>query len=223
MSQPNDDFIAPVCHHPVEILYQDEAILVINKPSGLLSLSGKNPLNQDSVHFRLRQQIPHCLMVHRLDFPTSGLMVLALSKSVNAKLTQQFQQRLIEKHYVAMLEGHISPESAVIDAAIAKHRFPLMKICQHSGKAARSDYALIAHLHEPARSLVLFKPQTGRTHQLRLHSLHIGHPILGCDLYASASSEDKAERLLLHASYLRFIHPLTQQPIAFHSPCPFLE
>jgi len=103
-----DDFIAPSCNDDIEILFQDESILLINKPSGLLSLSGKNLLNKDSVHFRLVQLFSSVTMVHRLDFGTSGLMVLALKKAVNGNLTRQFQARTVEKTYTALLQGHMS-------------------------------------------------------------------------------------------------------------------
>jgi len=102
-----DTFIAPPCHKQIEVLYEDEHLLLINKPSGLLSLSGKNPLNVDSVYERMLQAYPQMKMVHRLDFGTSGIMILALSKRVNAHLTKQFQFRTIVKQYTATLYGHL--------------------------------------------------------------------------------------------------------------------
>ena len=135
-----DHFVAPICYEQIEILYQDEFILLVNKPSGLLSLSGKNPLNKDSVHFRLVQQFPTATLLHRLDFGTSGVMLLALNKSANANLTRQFQARTVKKTYMAMLDGHLLSDYGDIDAPIAKDKpnFPLLKICYESGKQALS-------------------------------------------------------------------------------------
>lgn len=212
-----DEFIAPPCHEKIHVLYQDEAILVVNKPSGLLTLSGKNPLNLDSVHYRLRQEYPTCLMVHRLDFGTSGLMVLALNKTVNAHLTKQFQNRTVVKSYVAVLDGHVIAAEGFIEAAIAKDpaNFPLMQICEETGKAAKSHYRVLDYLNQPARTRVVFTPETGRTHQLRIHSREFGHAIVGCDLYGSHATQAMADRLLLHAQSLSFIHPLSNIKINF--------
>lgn len=223
MEIPIDNFVAPICHEDIEILYRDEYILLINKPSGLLSLSGKNPLNYDSVHFRIVQDFPSAMMVHRLDFGTSGIMVLALSKTINAHLTKQFQNRDVNKSYVAILDGELVPEHGVIDFPIAKDKpnFPLQKICWEVGKAALSQYQVLERLEAPLRTRVLFTPVTGRTHQLRIHSREIGHPILGCDLYGTDKTEDMSDRLLLHAIALEFDHPVTGERIKGKCACPF--
>ena len=223
MELPFDSFVAPICNEQIEILYQDEFILLINKPSGLLSLSGKNILNKDSVHFRLVQLFPTALMVHRLDFGTSGIMFLALNKSVNANLTRQFQDRSIVKTYMALLHGHLQDDKGCIDAPIAKDKpnFPLLKICHETGKQALSQYEVIERLQDPPGTRVLFTPLTGRTHQLRLHSREIGHPILGCDLYGTKQTENMADRLLLHALTLEFDHPVSGERIRGECPCPF--
>ena len=218
-----DDFIAPECHGQIAIVYQDEAIVVINKPTGLLSLSGKNPLNFDSVHYRLRQLFPTCLMVHRLDLGTSGLMVLALNKTVNAHLCKQFQDRQVEKQYVAMLAGHVQGASGEISAAISKDpdNFPVMKICATTGKAATTTYRVLDYLDHPKRTRIAFTPLTGRTHQLRIHSREFGHPIIGCDLYGCPETQAMASRLLLHACDLTFIHPLTHAVLSFSCEADF--
>ncbi len=223
MEAPFDGFVAPACNEQIEILYQDEFILLINKPSGLLSLSGKNILNKDSVHFRLVQQYPTALMVHRLDFGTSGIMLLALNKSVNANITKQFQNRSVVKTYMGLLHGHLQNDQGCIDAPIAKDKpnFPLLKICHESGKQALSRFEVIERLQDPPSTRVLFTPLTGRTHQLRIHSSEIGHPILGCDLYGSKQTENMASRLLLHALTLEFDHPVSGERIRGKCPCPF--
>jgi tRNA pseudouridine32 synthase/23S rRNA pseudouridine746 synthase len=226
----NDDFVAPKCDQFLEILYQDDDILLSDKPSGLLSLSGKNPLNWDSVHYRLvngqqgtTPSFPLAKLPHRLDFGTSGLMVVALHPQAAKYLNKQFQERRVKKRYIAMLAGELVDDSGEISAPIAKDPsiFPRVKICSSTGKAALSEYRVLERLSEPARTLVSYLPHTGRTHQLRIHSLAIGHPIIGCDLYSNSDSQTLAQRLQLHASDLYFEHPATGKMIHFHSPCPF--
>ncbi|MBG3011527.1 RluA family pseudouridine synthase [Proteus faecis] len=235
MSTIIDTFIAPPCHDEIEILYQDEHLILINKPTGLLSLSGKNPQNIDSVHYRLVKLFPECTLVHRLDFGTSGLMVVARNKSINALLCQQFSQRTVTKVYNALLCGHIDENEGIIDAPIAKNPalFPRMSICPVNGKPARSRYQVIERFYHTLEdgtllplTRVQFTPETGRTHQLRIHSQFIGHPILGCDLYDEydgglIKETKRTQRLMLHASELHFIHPISQVPIKACSESPF--
>ena len=224
-----DDFVAPECKGFVEIIYQDKDILLINKPSGLLSLSGKNPLNWDSVHHRLvhgqaglSPAFPEAKLPHRLDFGTSGLMVVGLNAPSSQHLNKQFQSGLIKKSYVAILDGWLDDTHGIISAPIAKDKrfFPRVKICPDTGKLAVSEYEVVQRLDQPRRSVVKFSPITGCTHQLRIHSLHIGHPILGCDLYKNHVSQAMADRLLLHASDLYFTHPISGE--SFHGECPCL-
>ncbi|WP_447855591.1 RluA family pseudouridine synthase [Enterobacter sp. WI-ESBL-E8] len=228
MSAIIDSFIAPPCHDDIEILWQDEHLLLINKPSGLLSLSGKNPQNLDSVHYRLVQIFPGCTLVHRLDFGTSGLMVVARNKAINAALCQQFSQRSVEKGYSALLCGHLENDEGVIDAPIAKDPalFPLMSICAISGKPARSRYRVVERFYQGADlplTRVMLTPETGRTHQLRIHCQQLGHPILGCDLYGGLDvpGAEDAPRLMLHASELNFIHPVSGEPVNARHAAPF--
>lgn len=223
MNRIVDTFVAPVCLEHIELLQQDPTLLIINKPSGLLSLSGKNPLNKDSVHFRLIKDYPTATLVHRLDLGTSGVMLIALDKPTNAHLTKQFQQRTVVKHYKAVLQGHLLRDEGIIDLPIAKDNsiFPRLKICLATGKPARTHYTLIEHLYSPDRSVVSFTPETGRTHQLRIHSEAIGHPILGCDLYGNKQSHAAATRLMLHAEAIEFVHPVSGLPIQAKCECIF--
>ena len=232
MSKIIDTFIAPPCHDKIEIIYQDEHLVLINKPAGLLSLSGKNPQNLDSVHHRLVQIFPGCTLVHRLDFGTSGLMVIARNKAINAAICQQFSQRTVTKVYSALLCGHLDNNEGVIDAAIAKDPalFPLMSICTIHGKPARSRYQVVerfSHKLNDGTSLPLTRvqltPETGRTHQLRIHCQLLGHSIWGCDLYGGRllSGTEQTPRLMLHASELHFIHPISGESINAHNASPF--
>jgi len=218
-----DNFVAPACHQSIETLYQDEHILLINKPSGLLSLSGKNPLNLDSVHYRLAQIYPQISLIHRLDLGTSGIMLLALDKTTNALLSQQFQARTVIKRYQSIVAGHIKQDSGIIEAPISKDKalFPRLKVCFEQGQKALSHFQVLERLTNPDRTRVLFTPETGRPHQLRIHSQFIGHPILGCDLYGNDETQAMAPRLLLHASELEFEHPFTGQAMKICCPCPF--
>jgi len=232
MSHLVDTFIAPPCLEEIEVLYQDAHLALINKPAGLLSLSGKNPLNLDSVHYRLAALLPGCALVHRLDFGTSGLMVIARNKAINAALCQQFSQRTVSKVYSALLCGHVAENEGVIEAAIAKDaaRFPLMSICAARGKPARSRYRVVERFYltgEGGAALPLTRvaltPETGRTHQLRIHCQLLGHAILGCDLYGGRllPGTEGAQRLMLHASELHFTHPVSGERIEAHHASPF--
>ncbi|MFT5084317.1 MAG: tRNA pseudouridine32 synthase/23S rRNA pseudouridine746 synthase [Lentisphaeria bacterium] len=225
MTQNNlkDDFIAPLCKEDIKILYEDNAILLLEKPTKLLSLSGRNPLNRDSVHWRLVQSHPTARLIHRLDFGTSGLMLVALNKEVSAVLNRQFSERKVSKTYTAILAGHLECLSGEISIPLAKdaENFPFQKVCGRSGKMAVSAYETIEQYDDPCTSRVIFRPLTGRTHQLRIHSREIGHPILGCDLYGNASSGAMASRLMLHACSLEFTHPLKNTPFKLDSCVPF--
>lgn len=218
-----DNFVAPACHEKISILYEDDSLLVINKPSGLLSLSGKNPKNKDSVHYRLVQNYPDITLAHRLDLGTSGVMLLAKSKQVNANLTRQFQDRAVTKRYEAILAGQLLDDTGLIDLPIAKDPllFPRLKICHQKGKTAQSKYQVVERLTNPDRTRVLYTPLTGRTHQLRLHSQAMGNAILGCDLYGSTNTQAMAPRLMLHALDITIVHPQTKKQVTFSSPCPF--
>jgi len=156
----SDEFIAPPC-----VLYEDKSLLVIDKPSGLLSLRGKNPLNFDSVHSRMAQQYPSVTMIHRLD--------------VNAHLTKQFQSRSIIKRYIAVLYGHLTQDEGLIDLPITRGHFPRQKICYDTGKTSQSHYQVVDRFTHNVTGCpltkVVFTPKTGRTHQLRIHSREIGH------------------------------------------------
>ncbi|MBP2156460.1 RluA family pseudouridine synthase [Erwinia rhapontici] len=232
MSVIFDTFIAPPCHDKIEVLYQDDHLVLINKPAGLLSLSGKNPLNLDSVHHRLVQLFPGCTLIHRLDFGTSGLMVIARNKAINAALCQQFSQRTVTKVYSALLCGHLDNDEGIIDAAITRDPalFPLMSICAIHGKPARSRYRVVERIvreQEDGTLLpvtrVQLTPETGRTHQLRIHCQQLGHPILGCDLYGGRllPGTELTPRMMLHASELHFVHPISEAPINACNASPF--
>ena len=197
-------------------------MLVVEKPQPMLSTPGRLPENRDSLISRLQLQFPSAELVHRLDMATSGLMLIALSKPASRSLSKQFQQRTIKKRYHAILQGHVQDNSGTIDLPIITdwERRPLQKVCHESGKPSLTRYSVIEHL-DNLTTRIVFEPVTGRSHQLRIHSLNIGHPILGCQLYKSCDSHKKAQRLMLHASFIRFEHPLSGKTMEFASEPPF--
>ncbi len=223
MQPQSDPFIVPACLEDIQVEYEDPDFIVINKPSKLLSLSGKHPLNKDSVHHRIVQQFPTATLIHRLDFGTSGLMLLALNKDTNKQLCDQFAARSVKKEYQAILDGQLVKTQGEINFPLIKDAdgFPLQKICYETGKPATSRYEVLSYNSDNNTSHVKFEPITGRTHQLRLHSMAIGHPIIGCDLYDLEDSYFKAERLMLHATYLSFSHPKSNETMHFYSASPF--
>lgn len=223
MQPQSDPFIVPVCNEDIDILYHDQYLLLINKPAGLLTLSGKHPLNKDSVHHRLVKEFPKATMIHRLDFATSGIIAVALNKEINAHVCKQFQERSVFKTYTAMLYGNLTVDNGTIKLPISKDKenFPLQKICFETGKMAQTNFQVVERPSSSFSTKVIFTPTTGRTHQLRIHSREIGHPILGCDLYASDEAFFMSKRLMLHATQLEFNHPISGKILKGLSSCPF--
>lgn len=207
---------------PLKILYEDEWIVAVEKPSGMLSVPGKNDL--DSVQQRLRLMYPDAtgpLVVHRLDMATSGILLAAKDKDVHARLQSQFETRSISKEYIAILDGVLSQEFGIIDLPICLNPLdrPRQMVDFENGKPAITEYKV--ECIKDGRAKVVFKPHTGRTHQLRVHSAHVsglGCPISGDELYGNP---DSASRLCLHASRLVFRHPVSDKEIEIVSPSPF--
>lgn len=202
-----EPYIVPPCDAAVEILYADEHLLFVQKPTLLLSIPGRHPANADCVISRLRREYPTASIVHRLDLDTSGIMVIPLRPEVHSHLSRQFQERRVKKLYHAVVFGEVSQDEGEIDLPIARDwsNRPRQKICKLTGKSALTRYQVLER--SAGRSRLLLRPETGRSHQLRIHLAQIGHPILGCDLYAHAAALAASPRLLLHASYLGFEHP----------------
>ena len=206
-----------------EIIYQDDAILVVNKPANLLSVPGRRPEHQDCLIARIQQRHPEALIVHRLDMSTSGLLILARSSAVQRNLNQQFEQRLVKKTYLAIVAGRIETGRGQIDLPLICDwpNRPRQMVDYQQGKPAQTNYRLIGYDSETDTSRVELQPLTGRTHQLRVHMLALGHPILGDDLYADENALNQAERLLLHASALAIAHPVTGKTMLFNNATPF--
>ena len=205
----------------LDILYQDEDILVLNKPSGLLTVPGKAPEHYDSLDYRVRRVWPQARIVHRLDMATSGLVVMAMHIEAQRHLNRQFQQRQTQKRYLAVLEGQVTVEQGAVELPLICDwpNRPKQKVCFEHGKPALTYFELLEKNTDCSR--VLLKPVTGRSHQLRVHMQWLGHPILGDKFYASEQGYKKADRLLLHAFSLRFVHPSTANELYFEASCPF--
>ncbi len=209
----------------LDILYADESIAVINKEAGMLSVPGRGEDKLDSASYRFHKLFPSSpkeCFVHRLDMDTSGLLVMAFTKDAHRKLSMAFEARDVEKEYEALLEGVIKEEGGIIDSPMrldVEHR-PLQIIDPVQGKRAITVWKRLGVTIVNGRKLtrVRFYPKTGRTHQLRVHSASIGHPIAGDRLYGERK---EGERLMLHAAKITFRHPGTGESVSFSSDPPF--
>ena len=216
MSDVLDDLaILPPCLEDISILQRDSEFLLINKPTRLLSVPGRHPKNRDSVISRLIIDFPNAAIVHRLDFDTSGVMVIPLNKKSLSHISKQFQNRTTRKIYTAVVDGLIEQDSGVIDLPIAPdmENRPKYKICSEAGRQSVTEFTVVSRDEIAQTSRVLLHPITGRSHQLRLHMKAIGHAILGCEFYADEAALKKSPRLLLHATELEFEHPLINERV----------
>ena len=214
-----------------DLIFEDSALLVFNKPSGLLSVPGKGPEKADCLRTRVQQVYPEALTVHRLDMSTSGILLMARSAELHRHLSIAFANREVEKRYIAVVDGQVagnapdSPDYAwqLIDRPIATDWInrPLQKIDALEGKASQTRYKVLSYDAATDTTRLELAPVTGRTHQLRVHMQSIGHSILGDHLYASPEMQAKSTRLMLHASELHLAHPVTDKPLAFQCDCPF--
>lgn len=214
---------SPPPDHGLALIYQDDALLVLNKPSGLLSVPGRGPHKQDSLLTRVRNRFPDAECVHRLDMETSGLMVIALGKAVQRALNKLFQQRRVRKHYIAVVDGHVDPPAGEIHLPLVCDwpNRPLQKVDHTLGKPSTTRFRVLHHDPLKQTTRVGLQPETGRSHQLRVHMQALGHSILGDRLYASVQVGGKAPRLLLHASALAFPHPSGGHATSFYCQAPF--
>jgi len=205
-------------------IHEDAHLLVLDKPAGLLCVPGRGEDKQDCLSVRAQRQWPDALVVHRLDMATSGLVLMALSAQMQRLLGDAFAARQVHKGYEAIVAGllPVSQAWSLIDAPLAADwpRRPLQKI-DPSGKPSQTRWRTKRLLPERDASHVWLEPLTGRSHQLRVHLLSIGHPILGDALYGTDEVRQRAPRLLLHATTLAFDHPADGRALSFESPLPF--
>ncbi len=216
-------FVPPRCLLPPRIVLADEHLIVVDKASGLLSVPGRDINNRDCVVSRLQENYGQILVVHRLDFDTSGLLVLARDAKTQSELSKQFQARTVEKVYEALVWGIVENDEGEIDLPLALDwpNRPLHKVDYENGKPSLTHYRVLERNVEKNITRLALFPVTGRSHQLRVHLLAIGHPILGCPLYANAEALQAADRLTLHARLLEFTHPMTGARLRLEAAVPF--
>ena len=205
---------------PLAILHHDHELLLVDKPSGLLSVPGKGEHLADCLIDRVQAVFPDALLVHRLDRDTSGVMVFAMTRHAQRHLNLQFETRQVKKIYVARVFGRVEERQGTVDLPLIVDwpNRPLQHVDHENGKPSITDWKVVKY-EERATRVRLF-PQTGRSHQLRVHMREIGHPILGDPFYATGEALE-AERLMLHAESLRISHPDGGKGLTFKAKCPF--
>lgn len=203
----------------LDIIFEDEHIIVINKPSGILSVPGKEERLFDSILTRVQKKYPLAAASHRLDMSTSGILVIPKNRAAASGLGKQFQARTTQKYYYAWVFGKMDKQEGVIDLPLALNNDnkPLQKVDFENGRSAITYYQCLSI--ENDRSFVLLKPITGRSHQLRVHMKELGHPILGDKWYGSIQIKEMAPHLYLHAGKIRLKHPISNKELQF-SVCP---
>jgi tRNA pseudouridine32 synthase/23S rRNA pseudouridine746 synthase len=210
----------------LDIIYQDDDIVVLNKASGILSVPGRLPEHQDCLQNRVQRVLPTATVVHRLDMATSGIMIMALNKPAHVAISRQFEQRKTQKSYLARVWGLVEQSEGSVDLPLISDwpNRPKQKVDHENGKKSLTHYRVLSHKNstdEQASTFLELTPITGRSHQLRVHMLALGHPILGDKLYAPKDALIMRNRLQLHALTLSLFHPRTEQAITFNAPCPF--
>ena len=203
------------------VLHVDDDILVLDKPSGLLSVPGKDPSLWDCLEYRARKQWPTAGMCHRLDKDTSGVLVMALNKRAHGRIGSQFEHRKTTKAYIARVAGIIEQDTGLVDLPLATdwENKPRQRVDHENGRPSQTEWTVLEREADATR--VRLHPLTGRTHQLRVHMKAIGHVILGDVFYADPEALAAADRLQLHAAELGFTHPTTGEFQVFVAPTPF--
>ena len=206
----------------LDLVYRDDYIAVVNKPSGLLSVPGNQPQYYDSAMSRVKEKYGFCESAHRLDMATSGILLFALSKAADRELKRQFREREPKKYYQALVWGHVEQDHGVVELPLIcdwENR-PRQKICFERGKRAVTFYDVLQR-YPNNTTRVKLTPITGRSHQLRLHMLALGHPILGDKFYAHPQAKALSPRLCLHAESLQIQHPISGETMVFTAPVGF--
>jgi len=208
----------------LEIIYQDPYLVAVNKPCGMLSVPGRGEDKQDCVVSRLQQYIDDIRVVHRLDCHTSGVMLLAIGLDMQRQLSRLFHDREVEKCYVALVHGMVEQSSGTVDIPMRgdPDDRPRQVIDYLKGKHAQTQWRLLEFENHAGEDLsrLMLRPVTGRTHQLRVHCMALGHPIVGDRLY-NETGQDSTQRMMLHAEQLEFIHPVTSESMCLISECEF--
>ena len=205
---------------PLSVIHEDHELIIVDKPSGLLSVPGKGAHLADCLLTRVQTAFPNALLVHRLDRDTSGVMVFAQTPHAQRHLGLQFEKRRTKKTYVARLWGHLEPRKGEVDLPLCVDwpNRPLQIVDHENGKPAQTEWRVVSYGENETR--VRFYPRTGRSHQLRVHAQALGHPILGDPFYATGPARD-FPRLMLHSEELRLLHPDGGSGMKFRAKAPF--
>jgi tRNA pseudouridine32 synthase / 23S rRNA pseudouridine746 synthase len=213
----------PPAHRGLSVLYLSDQLIVVDKPSGLLSVPGREPGKEDCLSRRVHAEFPDAMIVHRLDMGTSGIVVMGRGAKAQRELSILFQERRVRKRYQALVDGHWTAATGEIKLPIGvdgpKH--PKQKVDHATGRPCLTRYRVLDSDAATTVSRIELEPVTGRSHQLRVHMEAMGRPILGDDFYGTPASCAKAERLMLHASQIEFDHPETGAPLRVECPPPF--
>lgn len=203
----------------LDIVHLDEHLIVLNKPAGLLSVPGRGEGREDCLVSRAQQRFDEALIVHRLDMATSGLLVLARGMEMQSRLSQLFQHREVDKRYVAIVHGLLASDQGEVDLPLITDwpNRPMQKVCHEQGKSSQTRYVVLARDAQLGQTRVQLEPITGRSHQLRVHMLAMGHVIVGDPLYGDQAVQQRYPRLMLHASQLSLPHPMTGQLLTWYS------
>ncbi len=214
----SDAYIPPDV--PLAVLHADHEIVVLDKPAGLLSVPGKGPDLADCLLTRVQDAFPDALLVHRLDRDTSGVMIFGLTRHAQRHLGLQFEKRYVRKSYVARVQGRLEPKTGTVDLPLIVDwpNRPRQMVCLETGRAAQTDWRVLRA--NDAETRVRLMPKTGRSHQLRVHMLALGHPILGDPFYANGAAREYP-RLMLHSEELRLKHPDGGRGLSFRAKAPF--
>ncbi|MEZ7276845.1 bifunctional tRNA pseudouridine(32) synthase/23S rRNA pseudouridine(746) synthase RluA [Pseudoalteromonas sp. 68 DY56-GL68] len=201
----------------LSIVYQDDDLLIVNKPSGLLTVPGKDPKHADCLIARVNRVFPTAKIVHRLDMATSGIICLAMHKEAHRNLSMQFQDRKTAKRYIARVFGKLEQQTGSVDLPLICDwpNRPKQMVDHDNGKPSLTHFKVLEHEDNATR--VELTPITGRSHQLRVHMLSLGHPILGDRLYAHPAALAMAPRLQLHAEMLSLAHPVNGKEMVFEA------
>jgi len=207
----------------ISILYEDDDLLIVNKPAELLTVPGRGADKQDCLINRIKLNEPNARIVHRLDMSTSGIVIIAKHHEAQVAMGRLFEQRNIQKHYIAVVGGEVKEQKGRVDLPLICDwpNRPKQKVDHIEGKPAQTDFERISYEPTKNQTRVALKPITGRSHQLRVHMLAMGHPIVGDNLYAPEPIKAQSSRLLLHASEIRFTHPLAGNELHIVSKPPF--
>ncbi|OTG62278.1 RNA pseudouridine synthase [Acinetobacter sp. ANC 3903] len=218
----NDNFVYMPPQEPLAIVYEDEDLVVIEKPAGLLSVPGRLPEHHDSAYLRVLERYPNAKITHRLDMATSGILMFAKHREAEVAVSKMFQARTVKKNYIALVQGKLEAEGSVEVPLITDwENRPRQIVHFELGKSAKTLYQALEYSAAEDISRVLLTPITGRSHQLRVHMQYIGHPITGDKLYHPAPQQSPLKRMALHASYLSFTQPLSRENVEIKVKVPF--